>query len=115
VVDIAFPAKSKSAAKTAAHELLEGNQRGLGKLIAGPPVSLQGLVSHGAFQQERISAKPGWYVRGLSHDDAGGNAPHGARYGAGAADREVGAATSWGARRSRERHRTDAVPICDAG
>jgi hypothetical protein len=63
VVDIAFPAKSKSAAKTAAHELLEGNQRGLGKLIAGPPVGLQGPVSHGAFQQERISAKPGWYVQ----------------------------------------------------
>jgi len=62
-MDLAFPAKSKAAAKRLAHGMLTGRQKGLGKLFAGPPVSFQGPVSHGAYQQERIRAKPGWYVQ----------------------------------------------------
>lgn len=62
-MDLAFPAKSKAAAKRLAHGLLTGKGKGLGKLFAGPPVSFQGPVSHGAYQQEHIDAKPGWYVQ----------------------------------------------------
>jgi hypothetical protein len=62
-MDLAFPVKSKAAAKQVAHGMLTGHQKGLGKLFAGPPVGFQGAVSHGAFQQERIEARPGWYVQ----------------------------------------------------
>ena len=37
-------------------------KRRLEKLIAGPPVGFAGPVSHEAFQQETITAKPGIYV-----------------------------------------------------
>ena len=62
-MDLALPAKDKAAAKSLAHGLLTGRRKGLGKLFAGPPISFQGPVSHGAYQQERIDAKPGWYVQ----------------------------------------------------
>jgi hypothetical protein len=62
-MDIAFPVKSRQAAKEVAVGLKKGDMKGLGKLIVGPPVSFQGVVSHGAFQQEKITAKPGWYVQ----------------------------------------------------
>ncbi|MBS1878431.1 MAG: hypothetical protein JST31_02855 [Actinobacteria bacterium] len=62
-MDIAFPVKSKAAAQDAAKGLRSGNEKGLNKLIAGPPISFTGPVSHGAVQQEKITAKPGWYVQ----------------------------------------------------
>jgi hypothetical protein len=62
-MDIAAPVKSKSAAKKAVKDLLTGNEKGLGKLIAGEPVTFFGPASPGAYQQETITAKPGWYVQ----------------------------------------------------
>lgn len=62
-MDLAFPVKGKKAAEKVAAGFRTGKSKGLGKLLAGPPVSFQGVVSHGAYQQERITAKPGWYVQ----------------------------------------------------
>jgi hypothetical protein len=62
-MDIAFPAKSKQAAKLIVKGLLTGKEKGLEKLVAGAPFSFTGPVSHEAFQQETITAKPGWYVQ----------------------------------------------------
>jgi hypothetical protein len=61
-MDIAFPVKNMAAAKQAKKDLLTGKEKALGKLIAGPPVSFAGPLSHGAYQQETITAKPGVYV-----------------------------------------------------
>jgi hypothetical protein len=60
-MQVAFPVKSVQARK-AVKFLREGKERQIGKLIAGPPVSFQGPVSHGAFQQQTITARPGVYV-----------------------------------------------------
>ena len=62
-MDFAFPVKNMHAARTAVKDLLSGNQKGLGKLIAGPPVAFAGPLSHGAMQEETITAKPGIYVQ----------------------------------------------------
>lgn len=62
-MDIAFPAKSKGDAFEVDHDLLVGHERGLEKLAAGEPVGFAGPLSHEAFQQETITAKPGWYVQ----------------------------------------------------
>jgi len=62
-MDIAFPVKSKAAADKAVKDLLTGNEKGLQKLVAGEPVGFAGPLSHEAFQQETITAKPGWYVQ----------------------------------------------------
>ncbi|HEY4824064.1 MAG TPA: hypothetical protein VIH49_03365 [Solirubrobacteraceae bacterium] len=62
-MDIAFPVKSKKAAKLAFKGLATGHEKGLEKLLAGPPVSFAGPVSSGAFQQATITEKPGWYVQ----------------------------------------------------
>jgi hypothetical protein len=62
-MDVAFPAKSKSAAKKVVKGLLTGHEKGLEKLAAGPPFSFAGPLSGGAYQQETITAKPGWYVQ----------------------------------------------------
>ena len=62
-MDVAFPAKSKADAKLIVKGLLTGKEKGLEKLVAGEPFSFQGPVSHEAFQQETITAKPGWYVQ----------------------------------------------------
>lgn len=62
-MDIAFPVKNMTAAKTAVRDLLSGNEKGLGKLIAGPPLAFAGPLSHGSSQEETISAKPGVYVQ----------------------------------------------------
>jgi hypothetical protein len=62
-MDLAFPVASQAAAKQVITALKTGNQKGLGKLIVGEPVSFSGPVSHGALQQETITAKPGWYVQ----------------------------------------------------
>ena len=62
-MDIAFPAKSKSAAKKIVNGLLTGKEKGLEKLVSAEPFSFAGPLSHEAFQQETITAKPGWYVQ----------------------------------------------------
>ncbi len=62
-MDLAFPVKSKASAATAVKALLSGKEKGLKKLIAGPPVAFAGPLSTGGFQQETITAKPGWYVQ----------------------------------------------------
>jgi hypothetical protein len=62
-MDFAFPVKSKSAAKQAMSALMAGKEKELKKLVAGAPVSFAGPLSPGAFQQEKITAKPGWYVQ----------------------------------------------------
>jgi hypothetical protein len=61
-MDIAFPVKNSKAAKKAVKLLKAGNERAVGKLIAGQPVTFVGPVSSGAYQQETITAKPGIYV-----------------------------------------------------
>ena len=62
-MDIAFPVKSKSDAKKVVHDLLSGHEKGLEKLAAGAPFGFAGPLSHEAFMQETITAKPGWYVQ----------------------------------------------------
>ena len=62
-MDVAFPVKSRAAAIHAANLLLKGKEKQAQKLIAGAPVTFAGPVSSGAFQQELITAKPGWYVQ----------------------------------------------------
>jgi hypothetical protein len=62
-MDIAFPAKSKNAAKKIVKALLAGKEKGLEKLVAGEPIAFAPPISHDAFEQETITAKPGWYVQ----------------------------------------------------
>ncbi len=62
-MDVAFPAKSLSAAKKIVKGLLTGKEKGLEKLVSGAPFEFAGPISHEAFQQETITAKPGWYVQ----------------------------------------------------
>jgi hypothetical protein len=62
-MDLAFPVKSKKAALKVMKALLTGHEKGLEKLAAGPPANFAGPLSTGAFQQETITAKPGWYVQ----------------------------------------------------
>jgi hypothetical protein len=71
-MDIAFPAKSKSAAKLIVKDLLSGKEKGLEKLVVGAPVAFAGPLSHEAFQQETITAKPGWYVQACFMDTQDG-------------------------------------------
>ena len=61
-MDIVFPVKSLKGAKQAVKDLLTGHEKGLEKLIAGEPFGA-GPLSHEAFQQQTITAKPGWYVQ----------------------------------------------------
>jgi len=62
-MDIAFPVKSHSAAKKVVKDLLTGKEKGIEKLAAGEPFSFAGPLSSGSYQQETITAKPGWYVQ----------------------------------------------------
>jgi hypothetical protein len=62
-MNLGFPVKSKKAAQKVAAALLSGHEKGLEKLVAGPPASFAGPLSSEAFQQEVITAKPGWYVQ----------------------------------------------------
>jgi hypothetical protein len=62
-MDVAFPAKSLGDAKAIVKGLLAGKEKGLEKLVTGEPFEFAGPVSHEAFQQETITAKPGWYVQ----------------------------------------------------
>lgn len=71
-MDVAFPVKNMSAAKTVVKKLLAGEEKGLEKYVAGPPVTFIGPVSHGGFQQETIDAKPGIYVQACFMDTQDG-------------------------------------------
>jgi len=62
-MDIAFPTKSKKAAAKVLAGFATGHEKGLQKLLTGPPPGFVGPVSSGAYQQEKITAKPGWYVQ----------------------------------------------------
>jgi hypothetical protein len=62
-MDIAFPVKNHADAKKVVKDLLSGKEKGIEKLAAGQPFSFAGPLSHEAFQQETITAKPGWYVQ----------------------------------------------------
>jgi hypothetical protein len=62
-MDIAFPVKSRRVAKQVVKDLLTGKEKGLEKLVTGEPISFAPPISHEAFEQETITAKPGWYVQ----------------------------------------------------
>jgi hypothetical protein len=62
-MDIAFPVKNAKAAKKVMKALLDGKEKGIEKLVAGPPIELAGPLSPGSFQQETINARPGVYVQ----------------------------------------------------
>jgi uncharacterized cupredoxin-like copper-binding protein len=74
-MDIAFPAKSLSDAKLIVKGLLTGKEKGLEKLVSAEPFSFAGPISHDAFQQETITAKPGWYVQACFMETQNG-VPH---------------------------------------
>jgi uncharacterized protein GlcG (DUF336 family) len=61
-MDVAAPVKNMKAARQAVKDLLSGKEKALEKLISGPPAGFAGPLSHEAFQQETITAKPGIYV-----------------------------------------------------
>ncbi len=61
-MDVAAPFKNMKAAKQAVKDLLANKEKAFEKLIAGQPAGFAGPVSHEAFQQETITAKPGIYV-----------------------------------------------------
>jgi uncharacterized protein GlcG (DUF336 family) len=61
-MDVAAPVKNMKAARQAVKDLLAGKEKALEKLISGPPAGFAGPLSHEAFQQETIAAKPGIYV-----------------------------------------------------
>jgi hypothetical protein len=71
-MDIAFPVKNMKVAKQVVKLLLAGKEKGLEKLVSGAPVTFQGPVSHEAFQQETITAKPGIYVQACFMDTQDG-------------------------------------------
>ncbi len=73
-MDLAFRARSKVGAEKIVIALFEGDQKGLEKLVAGEPVSFAGPLSTGGFQQETITAKPGWYVQACFMDTQDGRA-----------------------------------------
>jgi hypothetical protein len=61
-MDVAAPVKNMKTAKQLVKDLLAGKEKAVGKLISGPPAGFAGPLSHEAFQQETITAKPGIYV-----------------------------------------------------
>ena len=61
-MDVIFPVKNQNNAKQAVKDLLAGKEKALEKLITGAPFGA-GPLSHEAFQQQTITAKPGWYVQ----------------------------------------------------
>jgi len=61
-MNLVAPVKNMNAAKRAIKLLRAGNEKQLEKLIVGPPGGFTGPLSHEAFQQETITAKPGIYV-----------------------------------------------------
>jgi hypothetical protein len=78
-MDVAAPVKNMKAAKQVVKDLLTGKEKAIEKLIVGPPAGFAGPLSHEAFQQETITAKPGIYIEvcfmdtqdGRSHSQLG--------------------------------------------
>jgi hypothetical protein len=62
-MDLALPVRGRAAAKKLIEALQGGNEKQVGKQIAGEPVNFAGPLSTGGFQQETITASPGWYVQ----------------------------------------------------
>ncbi|MHB8233112.1 MAG: hypothetical protein ACYDHT_00510 [Solirubrobacteraceae bacterium] len=62
-MNLGFPVKNKAAAAKLIAGLKSGHEKGLEKLVAGPPVTFQGPVSPGGYQQSVITARPGLYVQ----------------------------------------------------
>lgn len=62
-MDFAFPVRNLASARKVVKALKAGKEKGLEKLVAGPPVGLAGPLSYGASQQQTIIAKPGVYVQ----------------------------------------------------
>jgi len=62
-MNVAFPVKSKRAAIKAVKLMKEGKEKQVFKLVSGQPFSFYGPIGSGAFQQETITQKPGWYVQ----------------------------------------------------
>jgi hypothetical protein len=61
-MDVAAPVKNMKAARQTVRDFLAGKEKAVEKLIVGPPAGFAGPLSHEAFQQETITAKPGIYV-----------------------------------------------------
>jgi hypothetical protein len=74
-MDVAFPARSLSDAKLIVKGLLSGKEKGLEKLVSAEPFSFAGPISHEAFQQTTITAKPGYYVQACFMETQNG-VPH---------------------------------------
>jgi hypothetical protein len=62
-MDVAFPVRNMAAARKAVGLLKAGNEKAVGKLVVGAPVTFTGPVSHEALQEETITVKPGVYVQ----------------------------------------------------
>jgi hypothetical protein len=62
-MDFAFPVRNLTSARKVVKALKVGEEKGLEKLVAGPPVGLAGPLSYGGYQQQTITAKPGIYVQ----------------------------------------------------
>jgi hypothetical protein len=71
-MDIAIPMKSKRSAVRGINYLQKGQERKVFKLVAGQPFGFFGPLSQGAFQQETITAKPGWYIQACFMDTQDG-------------------------------------------
>jgi uncharacterized cupredoxin-like copper-binding protein len=71
-MDVAFPVKNMTLAKRVVKLLLAGKEKGLEKLVSGPPVTFAGPQSHEALQQETVTAKPGIYVQACFMDTQDG-------------------------------------------
>jgi hypothetical protein len=59
---IAVPTKGRFAARQFISAMLKNKEKAAFKHVAGTPVELAGPLSWGAYQQEVITAKPGFYV-----------------------------------------------------
>jgi hypothetical protein len=62
-MDDGIGAKSAKDAAKIAKGLSVGQEKGLQKFASGSEAAFAGPLSSGAFQQETITAKPGWYVQ----------------------------------------------------
>jgi hypothetical protein len=62
-MDIAAPVKSRKAARALVRAIRLGHEKQTFKLVSGAPIAFTGPLSPGAFQQEVIAARPGWYVQ----------------------------------------------------
>jgi hypothetical protein len=70
-MDVAVQVKSLKAAKQVVKDLLAGNEKKTQKLAIGG-AGFAGPLSTGAYQQETITAKPGWYVQACFMDTQDG-------------------------------------------